>query len=201
MAACWMPSSWAGAAGDEDAMRILIERSILAELLQLGRAVAAGLEDEIGRRGLSPDPEEDPDGDHCRCSYRFGRVTVIGTFTKATNSLLLDRIAIDEVVDLERDRLPLSFLIRLLEGATPLLLWREHRGLSQRELAELVGVRASYLSEVERGLKPGSLPLLTRAAAALEVTVEELTGWASTPSRAQRLRPPPASPISSAARP
>jgi len=158
-------------------MKVLIERSILHALMRLGRAMAAGIEDEIARRGLAPDPDEDPDADHCRCSYRHGRVTVIGTYSRSGNTLLLDRIAVDEIVDPERDWLPATFLSRLLEGESPLLLWREHRGLTQRQLAERIGVRASYLSEVERGLKPGSLSLMTRAAAVLEVSVEELTGW------------------------
>ncbi|MFM2045412.1 MAG: hypothetical protein RLY86_3988 [Pseudomonadota bacterium] len=170
-------------------MRVLIERSVLRDLVRQGAGTLAALEDEITRKGLSPDTGEDPEGDHCRCTYRHGTVTVIGTYTKADNTLLLDRVALDEVVDVERDRLPVAFLSGLVRGTTPLLLWREHRGLTQRDLAARIGVKPGYLSEVERGLKRGSLPLLTRAAAVLEVTVEELMGGSAPPAPKKPLSP------------
>lgn len=46
---------------------------------------------------------------------------------------------------------------------------REARGLSQEQLAFEAGMKRSYLSELERGLRNPSVRALGRLAAALEV--------------------------------
>ena len=65
---------------------------------------------------------------------------------------------------------------RLLEGESPLKVWREHRGLSQRQLAEVVGARAAYISQLETGRKRPSLALAMALAKALSVTIDDLVG-------------------------
>ena len=44
-------------------------------------------------------------------------------------------------------------------------------------LAARVGVTKGYLSQVESGRKSGTLDLFCRLAAALGVTLDDLTGW------------------------
>src|SRR3954447_693376 len=56
---------------------------------------------------------------------------------------------------------------RLIEGESPVRIWREHRGLSARALAEPAGVTPSYHSEIETGRKPGSLDAVSKIARAL----------------------------------
>lgn len=63
---------------------------------------------------------------------------------------------------------------RLLDGESPVKVWREKRGRSQRELAAEAGVSAGYLAEIETGRKPGSAAALARLAKALQVQVEDL---------------------------
>jgi len=63
---------------------------------------------------------------------------------------------------------------RLLDGESPVKVWREKRGRSQRELAAAAGVSAGYLAEIETGRKPGSAAALARLAKALEVQMEDL---------------------------
>jgi len=63
---------------------------------------------------------------------------------------------------------------RLLDGESPVKVWREKRGLSQRELAAAAGVGAGYLAEIETGRKPGSVRALARLARALRVQMEDL---------------------------
>lgn len=70
---------------------------------------------------------------------------------------------------------PHEVATRIWEGASPLRAWREHRGLTLRALARAAGVAASYVSEIERGLKPGSLGAMLRLARALDTSVESLT--------------------------
>ena len=63
---------------------------------------------------------------------------------------------------------------RLLDGESPVKVWREKRGRSQRELAAAAGVGAGYLAEIETGRKPGSVLALARLARALQVQMEDL---------------------------
>lgn len=63
---------------------------------------------------------------------------------------------------------------RLLDGESPVKVWREKRGRSQRELATAAGVSAAYLAEIETCRKPGSAATLARLAKALQVHIEDL---------------------------
>ena len=63
---------------------------------------------------------------------------------------------------------------RLLDGESPVKVWREKRSRSQRELASAAGVSAGYLAEIETGRKPGSVTALARLAKVLEVQIEDL---------------------------
>ena len=45
---------------------------------------------------------------------------------------------------------------RLLDDESPVNVWREKRGLSQRDLAAQAGISPRYLAEIEAGRKPGS---------------------------------------------
>jgi DNA-binding XRE family transcriptional regulator len=63
---------------------------------------------------------------------------------------------------------------RLLDGESPVKVWREKRERSQRELATTAGVSAGYLAEIETGRKPGSAAALARLAKALQVQIEDL---------------------------
>jgi DNA-binding XRE family transcriptional regulator len=63
---------------------------------------------------------------------------------------------------------------RLLDGESPVRVWREKRGRSQRELALAAGVGAGYLAEIETGRKPGSAATLAKLAKVLHVQVDDL---------------------------
>jgi ribosome-binding protein aMBF1 (putative translation factor) len=72
------------------------------------------------------------------------------------------------------DYLPVELVMRLIEGEHPVRIWREHRGLSAKALAEMAEVGRSYLVEIEGGKKPGSVAAYRRLASALGVTVDDL---------------------------
>ncbi|HTW69229.1 MAG TPA: helix-turn-helix transcriptional regulator [Acetobacteraceae bacterium] len=63
---------------------------------------------------------------------------------------------------------------RLLDWESPVKVWREKRGLSQRTLATRAGVSPSYLAEIETGRKPGSAEALLSLGRVLEVPMEYL---------------------------
>ncbi len=73
-----------------------------------------------------------------------------------------------------RDYLTAPEARRLLDGESPVKVWREKRGRSQRELATAAGMSAGYLADIETGRKPGSAAALARLAKALQVQIEDL---------------------------
>ena len=65
---------------------------------------------------------------------------------------------------------------RLLAGESPVRIWREKRGLTQRALAAAAAIPAGYLNEIERGKKPGSVAAYRVLATTLAVAIEDLIG-------------------------
>ena len=63
---------------------------------------------------------------------------------------------------------------RLLDGISPVTIWRERAGLSQVALADASGVNAVYLNEIENGKKPGSVTAIRSLAKALRVPMDHL---------------------------
>ena len=56
----------------------------------------------------------------------------------------------------------------------PVRIWRERRGLFQRELAAASGVSVPYICKLENGATPGRPEKLAALAAVLEIAVEDL---------------------------
>jgi DNA-binding XRE family transcriptional regulator len=77
------------------------------------------------------------------------------------------------------DDLPVELVERLLAGESPVRIWREHRGMTQRALAQAAGVSTAYLSEIESGAKPGSVAALRKIGRILAVRMEELCSSSS----------------------
>ena len=72
-------------------------------------------------------------------------------------------------------RVPHEVALAVIGGAHPVRAFRSHHELTLRELSERSGVAVAYLSEIERGRKPGSVAALGRIADALGVTIDALT--------------------------
>jgi DNA-binding Xre family transcriptional regulator len=77
----------------------------------------------------------------------------------------------------EDEYLPAEVTRRLMAGEVPLRVWREHRQLSARALADRAGLSPAYLSQIETGKKPGSFDAMGRLARALDVDMEDLEPW------------------------
>ena len=91
----------------------------------------------------------------------------------AHNAELKEHIAALEADD--GSRIPHPVALAMIRGDSPLSAFRSHRGLTLRQLAEASGVTASYISEIERGIKPDSMSALARLATALNTTIDALT--------------------------
>jgi DNA-binding XRE family transcriptional regulator len=74
----------------------------------------------------------------------------------------------------QEELIPADVVDRLLDGENPVCVWRDHRGLSVRDLAKAAGISASYLSQIESGARSGSFDTIKKIAAALRLTVDEL---------------------------
>jgi len=73
-----------------------------------------------------------------------------------------------------RAELPAEMTERLKAGDNPIRVWREHRGLKQKELAAEIGITAPYLSQLEKGDRKGSVDVLRRLAVYLHLDLEDL---------------------------
>ena len=83
----------------------------------------------------------------------------------------------DRLAALDADdgmRVPHEVALAIMDGTRPALAFRNHQGVTLQELSEKTGFAASYLSKIERGIKPGSASALARIASALGTTIDVL---------------------------
>ena len=110
------------------------------------------------------------------------------TLSRADYDAMLD--ALEDAADLAAVRevsahvaagqdeyVPSAVIERLAAGEHPVRVWREHRGMTGRALAEAADLPASYLCEIEAGRKPGSFQAMAAIAGALRVQMEDLKPW------------------------
>ena len=88
------------------------------------------------------------------------------------NGLLEDILAARDADD--GIRIPHQVALEIFRGKGPVLAFRNHKGLTLRQLSEETGIAAGYISEIERGVKPGSTSALVRLASALDTTIDVL---------------------------
>lgn len=74
----------------------------------------------------------------------------------------------------EEESVPLELVKRIDAGESPVKVWREHRGIERRELAEAtdIGDRALYM--IESGKREPSTRVLRQLAGRLDVDVDDL---------------------------
>lgn len=69
---------------------------------------------------------------------------------------------------------PAEFARRLIEGDSPLRVYRDLRGLTQSALSRASGVNRVQIAEIEAGRNRGSVDTVKRLAHALGVAVDDL---------------------------
>ena len=62
----------------------------------------------------------------------------------------------------------------LQDGQHRLKVWREHRGMTQKQIEAISGVRQGYIAQIESGKKTGSIDTLKKLAAALRIDIDDL---------------------------
>lgn len=79
----------------------------------------------------------------------------------------------------EEEFVPALVVDRLLDGEQPLVVWRQHRGLTQAELARRSGVNRVQIIDIEAGRKTGSVETLRKLASTLEIDIDDLVSPSS----------------------
>ena len=69
---------------------------------------------------------------------------------------------------------PSEFVDRLIDGESPIRVWRDFRGMTSKDLAKAIGISAAYLSEIETGKKDGSLSVFRSIAKTLRIDLDDL---------------------------
>ncbi len=69
---------------------------------------------------------------------------------------------------------PSEIVDALLDGENPIRVWRKHRGLTARALAQKTDLSAAYISELETGKKDGSISAIKSIANVLEIDLDDL---------------------------
>ena len=90
------------------------------------------------------------------------------------NEDLEDKLAAIESYD--GVRVPHEVAVAIINGTRPIRAYRDYRGLTLQELSNETNLSTSYISEIERGRKSGSVAALARIAAALDTTIDVLIG-------------------------
>ncbi|NBJ13011.1 helix-turn-helix domain-containing protein [Microvirga arsenatis] len=74
----------------------------------------------------------------------------------------------------EDELLPAEFANRILDGESPIRVWREYRGLNGKDLAAKAEISAAFLSQIENGERDGSFGTMKKIAEALSVSLDDL---------------------------
>jgi len=69
---------------------------------------------------------------------------------------------------------PSQLTYAILDGQNPIKVWREYRGLTQKQLADLSGISKAYLSQIETGKRTGSTEVAARIAKALHLLLDDI---------------------------
>ena len=88
---------------------------------------------------------------------------------------IADAKAIEERVALgSEEYMPASVVNAILDGESPVKVYREYRKMTQAELAEKTGLSTDMIKKIEGGKSDGSLKSLKAIAAALTVDIEDI---------------------------
>lgn len=81
------------------------------------------------------------------------------------------------------ETVPAEVAYALLDGGNPIKIWREYRGLTQEQLAGKARISIPYLSQMETGIRKGSIDVLTTIAHILNLTIDDIIEPINSPKR------------------
>ncbi len=87
---------------------------------------------------------------------------------------LSDEALYDRAGSEGEEAFPIDVADRLLAGENAVRVYRDHRGMTQKQLAGAAGINPIYLSQIERGRRTGSTRTLAAIAGVLGVDLDDL---------------------------
>lgn len=88
--------------------------------------------------------------------------------------MLQDVAAYDIAMENKSQGLPHTYMMRLIDGEAPLVVFRQWRELSSSELARRSGVNRVQIVNIEKGNATGSVETLKKLADTLDITLDQL---------------------------
>jgi DNA-binding XRE family transcriptional regulator len=85
-----------------------------------------------------------------------------------------DERALEEALNNPGEWIPSEVVCRLLDGDNPIKVWREHRNLTQAQLAKQAGIAQATIGQMETGVRTGSVGLLKKIAGVLGVDLDDI---------------------------
>ena len=79
-----------------------------------------------------------------------------------------------EAVKQGEELVPSEVAYAILDGESPIRVWREYRGYTQQQLSEAAGISKPYLSQIETGKRTGTTEVLSGIAKALNLTIDDI---------------------------
>jgi DNA-binding XRE family transcriptional regulator len=89
--------------------------------------------------------------------------------------MLEDIRAYDGAKSAKQELFPAEVAHRLVGGESPIRVFREHRGLTQAQLAKSAKIARPYLAELESGRKRGSVAVLKAIVSVLKLELDDIT--------------------------
>lgn len=93
---------------------------------------------------------------------------------KSVEEELADIIAFDKAIGDGGESIPAEHVKRLIDGESPLRVYRDLRGLTQAQLSERSGVSRVQIAEIEAQRRSGSVETVRKLAEALSIAVDDL---------------------------
>ena len=87
---------------------------------------------------------------------------------------LTDEALYDRAVAENEEKFPIGVVDRIVAGESPIRVFREHRRMTQKAVAEAAGISTLYISQIERKTRTGSIATLAAIAKALRVDLDDL---------------------------
>jgi len=74
----------------------------------------------------------------------------------------------------EEELVPGEVAFSILNGENPIKIWREYRGLTQKQLAKAAGISVPYLSQIENQKRTGAAEALNEIAKVLRISLDDI---------------------------
>lgn len=87
---------------------------------------------------------------------------------------LADLLAYDRAIAAGGESIPAEAVNRMIEGESPLRVFRDLRALTQSGLSRVSGVNRVQIADIEAGRSAGSVETMRKLAEALQVTIDDL---------------------------